>query len=596
MIISKFLDKKIIALVLIFLCTIIIRYENIFERPLGFHNEDATSHVLVTMNAFDESPLSMHYFLPIFTLGEEHNKGIDDLPSASKQDEYGNYYYTSFPPLGFIAPYIFAKIFFLPLNLITLRIFNVILGLLSALLIYFLVKKITSNINRKYSNLPIISAIIYMFNEESLWSHSNAYWAHSLLQPIWITSIYLFLNILQGDYRRRILWGLGVVIFLMCYTEWTAYIMAFLYILTLFHVYIRDKRKEVLVAVGIVGGMSFLSGILMVSLFSAKVGFSEYFHGLFYRASQRKGHLSLLSELIQNYWVGFGLFLFIPLVLLIIFCFKRQRESESNIILRNLRILVVVTWIPMLENVFLLEHAALYTFATLKLVVPIILTTILILMYLNQKYTKLALILVCIASVWSVRTYFYINNSPQNDVIYKTYIEAGTLIKANTKDDEIAFLNRRVRGHLIYYAERNIVECGSLEDAVKFMRKSKFATGKYYIVGGSNFGFEPPDSKYLWEYYGYSSGFIEISKNGEEGITIYPAKFNDNNWINGISKEGNGFFVSNSEILTSLKPGNILADQSGGLHKITSISNDQVWFGGVPSKSLVDAKSFKLVH
>lgn len=43
---------------------------------IDYCNSDATWHTLLTVRAYDETPISAHLFLPIFTFGDEKDKGI----------------------------------------------------------------------------------------------------------------------------------------------------------------------------------------------------------------------------------------------------------------------------------------------------------------------------------------------------------------------------------------------------------------------------------------------------------------------------------------------------------------------------------------
>ena len=43
---------------------------------INYLDSDATWHTLLTMQAYDETPISQHKFLPIVSLGGVDNKGI----------------------------------------------------------------------------------------------------------------------------------------------------------------------------------------------------------------------------------------------------------------------------------------------------------------------------------------------------------------------------------------------------------------------------------------------------------------------------------------------------------------------------------------
>src|SRR4029079_6913157 len=101
------------ASLLVIVLSFFVRVLLIERRPLtGIEpgighqdNEDAATHVLVTETAFGQVSWQEHKFLPLFTYGATHKRWVDDLPTASRFSEAGYNYYTSFPPLGFVAPY-----------------------------------------------------------------------------------------------------------------------------------------------------------------------------------------------------------------------------------------------------------------------------------------------------------------------------------------------------------------------------------------------------------------------------------------------------------------------------------------------------------
>ena len=102
----------------------LLRFPKDFQN-INFTNADATYHTLLTMQAYDETDASIHHYLPIVTLGKNSDKHIPW--GATIPDKYGNYYYTSFSPFGFFLPYLFCKLFSLPIEFTSLYVFNSIL-------------------------------------------------------------------------------------------------------------------------------------------------------------------------------------------------------------------------------------------------------------------------------------------------------------------------------------------------------------------------------------------------------------------------------------------------------------------------------------
>ena len=93
---------------LVLLAAVCVRVLSLCRSPGGdinYYNSDATWHVLMTLQAYEETPASVHKFLPIISMGEEMDKGI--TWGATIPDGAGNYYYTSFSAAEFVLPCFF---------------------------------------------------------------------------------------------------------------------------------------------------------------------------------------------------------------------------------------------------------------------------------------------------------------------------------------------------------------------------------------------------------------------------------------------------------------------------------------------------------
>jgi hypothetical protein len=180
-----------------------------------FHNSDATWHVLHTLRCYEETPISTHKFLPIVTLGAAEDKFI--TWGATIPDQYGNYYYTSFSPAGFVAPYLFMKLLRIPISLMGLYAFNLVLLILCFIFTATLFCKLFKIIGKNY--IWLMSAVIYLFQPEIMQGQGITYWPHSLYQLIFL----LQLNLLFSVYTRKNYLFMLLLCFLGAYTEWTGY-------------------------------------------------------------------------------------------------------------------------------------------------------------------------------------------------------------------------------------------------------------------------------------------------------------------------------------------------------------------------------------
>ena len=100
-------NGKYIMLTLVCLLAVVFVWQYKYRENYNYLNSNATWHVLLTVQAYDETPASVHNFLPIVSLGDEYDKEIQWAEMLD--DKQGNYYYTSFSTVGFVLPYIFFK-------------------------------------------------------------------------------------------------------------------------------------------------------------------------------------------------------------------------------------------------------------------------------------------------------------------------------------------------------------------------------------------------------------------------------------------------------------------------------------------------------
>ncbi|BDR56485.1 hypothetical protein [Xylocopilactobacillus apis] len=128
-------NKKIYVIILTILIVIVLAFVKYKSGEINYIDSDATWHVLYTLKCFDETPLSVHKFLPLTSLGGIDNKyipwGLTILGNG------GNYYYTSFSGIGYALPYLFLKLFNLGFNEFSIYLFNTILFIISALILAF---------------------------------------------------------------------------------------------------------------------------------------------------------------------------------------------------------------------------------------------------------------------------------------------------------------------------------------------------------------------------------------------------------------------------------------------------------------------------
>ncbi len=477
---------------LIFLAciSVLIRWPHLFERPLGnSHNEDALAHVLVTIKAYDETPWSTHLFRPIFTFGADHNKFIENLPTATLMDEKGNSYYISFPPMMFILPYLTLKGVGAGNSVISLRLFNVAIGLAVTLGIYFLQRQLLPNLVPRISNRAreggaLASAILYLFAASSLWAHGNSYWAHQLNQLWWVSALTVFVrDHAKGGpcARRRV--TLIILVFLMCWTEWTGFIFAgALYCGYRVLYYWTGQRSFCLTSMSI-GVMAVFSGTTIIAFYSYEFGLTEFFDALAMRASNAgTGPFRLIVEKLFTTYLWCVLPVFAVFLLLLLSTRRVWRSGFSSSCgsfeKRQLILWIAILLIPLLENVLVMKHSAVYDYATLKAVLAFsVFAGALATLYPSMRgLTMLLITYVCV----NIAVFYYLNPVAFGHPDYNGEAEVARVIKETASPDNLAFSEIAVTPAVIALAERNIYPQSTLNRAQVVLKERGYKEGVFY--------------------------------------------------------------------------------------------------------------------
>ncbi len=230
----------------VFICTILIVFSVAIVSLIKYRNDnvnylnsDATWHTLLTMESYDETPIRQHKFLPIVSLGNIDDKFIswgETIP-----DGKGNYYYTSFSPAGYILPFLFVKLFHLPINELSLYIFNTFLFIISSLLWFALLNKIYSKSKNKYIVI-LIGVLCYIFSPELFHGMGIVYWHQSVMQVtllIQLLSYYIWKN--EDSKKAKVIFFAMTLI--NPYIEWTGYVANIGFALAELLTSLRQNRK-----------------------------------------------------------------------------------------------------------------------------------------------------------------------------------------------------------------------------------------------------------------------------------------------------------------------------------------------------------------
>ncbi len=468
-------------IILFFISLIIVLISSLIRLPsnldtVNFTNSDATYHTLLTMQAYDENDFTIHKFLPIVTFGDETDKYIPW--GATIPDNHGNYYYTSFSPAGYILPYLFCKITFLPISLNSLYIFNCLLYLISVFLMGILVYKIFKN-TRYNRCLSIFSMIIYAFMPEVLRSMGIVYWSQSVMQVTLLLQLILFYDIYKPGRKRR---GKKTIVFflVLClinpYIEWSGYVANMGYAFAFLFIYRKDIKKGITKAVTVLS-LTFLSFLLFSLHYLTTVSLIDYLEALRSRFFVRNITDSMgFVELVKGYIYSFPLELLLIIILFIVLIVIYKGFSFiKNGTFYNNKIIYIVTLFPVLENIIMKQHAVEYTYDRMKfsfIIVLIICDELNLIFQKNKLSYCIAIPIVsCCLVVSCVFSSYYQLNYGIWDASYRTNNEilANYCTKKYDKENSVYGLNGLpVRGYVNLLYHRSIYEFCDLKSNIQF--------------------------------------------------------------------------------------------------------------------------------
>lgn len=339
----------------------------------NYRNSDAVWHTLLTVQAMRENPVSVHKFLPIVTLGEEEDKGIPWTQTLS--DSAGNYFYTSFPPINFILPYLFFELTGLPVGETGLYIWSSLVSLASYIALAILLVRLLRERLPEWLIL-LTSFLLYFFLPEMIHSNAMVYWAQSLWQLVFLVQLNVYLSLRRNNCRRnRILFF--VLAFMSCMTEWTGYIANVGFAgAAFFGLFGKSERDQTAIKRrwGFIAGTAAACVLAMTVLalrFSMAVPFTDLLATMAARMGARGVNRFKFGTFFREYWNSY--YWFLPVLgsmtlLSLILPGARKRYAE---VFKEHRAILLIVSFPLLENLLLMDHANQYTYDRMKAVIPL---------------------------------------------------------------------------------------------------------------------------------------------------------------------------------------------------------------------------------
>ncbi|MDA1142421.1 MAG: hypothetical protein O3B01_27980 [Planctomycetota bacterium] len=398
------------------------------------------------------------------------------------KNEEGIWYYTSRPPMAWLAPYFAFRLVGVYPDVLPLQIFNLVLHFICVLLIYLIVHQLLRDRSVAAREPPaFIAAAMYIFNPFTLWFHCNTYSAQWLNHPLLLAGTYVFVRILDSEEsdRKRWILGFGVLIFFMFYTAW--YGVFFSTIVCLYALIHHQERSMRWLIVATVAGIAcaMTLAFIQMSSIAGLEALIEFFFGRFtfisgyFEETDKNMHIYDLvawKRVFNHYYKGFGGFLiFFPAVLFVAAALSRgfERLDKRQVAVACLTVLTVLGHhMTLFNHTTIHEYSVMPMFIAFSILTGLGLSSVISKLEETRNHKELVgniasiLVVVLLLSFISIGDY-----RDQNSNGHSLYKAMGETIRKNAKDDEVVFVEKlslyltgygSVVPHVVFYAHRNI--------------------------------------------------------------------------------------------------------------------------------------------
>ncbi|HQW39704.1 MAG: hypothetical protein KBA60_00110 [Flavobacteriales bacterium] len=461
-----------------FLVSVAVRVPQL-DRPLSAHHEYCTAFTLIALTNWYEDGFATHHGVPSGGFVRQAEPLFPPDKFSRNERAIGTYYF-SHPPLAYDLPYLLFSIFGTAPNVTGLQLFNLFFHLITTIALFFVLRSVFSE--SSVSPAPLFAALLYLFMPAPLWFHGNAYMSDLFVQNMWVLHLVFAIRVFQQKEApsTSLLLRFGLTLFLTVYTSWLGVFAAATAVgIALWQWRTSTNRRTLLLlgvsvaAVVLTIGLSAFRYLQVVDASALIQHFTDRFavRGSF---AMPDGPLPHLKQMVINYRMGF-----LPvLIALGILLFVRVRRAhlfhEMNA--PRLWLFVALTGIPvLLDHAFLLQYAD-HDFSALK-AGPLLcgLSGIGISVF-PKRWATVAIGATCLAGV----LYFYKINpvGEKADERYAQEMELGSKIGKETSPDDVVFaIDLSAEPQVVWYAHRNIIRVGTIQQAEEFIRERGLQEG-----------------------------------------------------------------------------------------------------------------------
>lgn len=495
-------NRLFLACLVIVVLSVCLRYQVFAPGPHNAEWNSAT--VLKHLQIWNQEGGMRYVFNPVTTYPGDANKHIDNHASTEEGflayvGESGEYYYTSYPQFGYVAPYLFFKVLLIEPNIIGLRIFGLLVQIMTAGMLLKMLLDLTGR-----REVALVGFTAYMLMPITLYYHAYNYMSDMLAPFLFVSTTYLFLRITSGrPYSKRTAALFVLSTALLIYTEYLGLFVAG--VMLLWGVFRRkEKYARLIVWTSVLAPSAVM--LWIVTQYASVGNTSTFLSVMVERYADSyspQTNVDAVGDIFQGYWKWYAPILCaiggLALVRWIVSVVANQKAGKLSGDERS-RITLLL---GMLATPVLLHHVALLHwtayhakfFSTLK-AAPFLAVCLSLLVWLvlfrTRTYNHRALysavaIFLTVILFWSLRT--YAQDLP-HDINPSSYCEAGKDMASYARPDQVIFVkDARKSKHdfpinpvIVYCAKRNIAIYENGQAARELVAKNGVSSGVIFTL------------------------------------------------------------------------------------------------------------------
>ncbi len=468
------------VLFFLFFITVLIRIPQL-TRPLSKHHELNTAAVLTCIQVWNENGIAFSNGAPVHMFPGDYN--IFTRPNNPYPNLFKSGTYLSVGPLSYILPWAVFKILHIPPTETSLRIFMLLLQLLTVYLFFSMAQMVFKTTKRRNATdsktisfdalyYHFLATIFFLFSPAIMWFMGNAYCHEIMVLPLYLAALITGFKIIQNGYvwhvKNYLLYG--AIVAAAVYTDWLGCVIALVFFLQAISVKQFKNRFRFLLVNAVAVSIPL---VLIVWQYSSVIGFSEYkaffLEQLFNRRTPDGGLTYSGFDFIKHFVTGYGLF-FIAAIAGLGFSNAQWR-----------RFIMILLLIPSFHYLLFRGFSNEHDYAVLKWA-PILIVWAVICLPQLKKTAQYFAIIIMIA--FGGLMYEYVNPPGTESLNGERYVwmkEMGQRMAAEARPDEYIFINTPSYYYQIgWYAKRNYLNVKDETEAKLWLSYQRGSKGIYY--------------------------------------------------------------------------------------------------------------------